>query len=427
MVTAPASLAKLGTLSLLYASVFVTRIGFGAIIWIYPIYLNAGSAISGIVIALYPAVEGFSALPVGAYVDQRGRRRAFIAGLILVSALTFIIGLSNNLFLVGSAHAIEGLAAALITVSSLTMITDLTVEKNRGTSMGAFNLSTLAGYGVGLVLGVAFSQVFNGSLGNAFFIVSGVMGVAAAFSYFALREPHHALQPRRTLREIYYNLTGDVSSIFPIWFSLTIILGFYLFIPKLLNEARPNLQGSYLSQVAPLILLGLVVLGGGAVLFGRVSDKIGRTRTMIIGLIGQIGFMLTFPSIFQRLILINPGTPWLTTYNTIGPILILAATLFFLGAALLPSVLAYMADKAAVGFRGATMGLYSLLLSGGLALGTTLAGFADQVAGVQGVFYSAVVILSTLSLTSGLLFRRTSIRTTTRTSGVYKGSRNKPM
>ena len=427
MAKAPASLAKIGTLSLLYASVFVTRIGFGAIIWIYPIYLNAGSAISGIVIALYPAVEGLSALPVGAYVDQRGRRRAFVAGLILVSALTFIIGLSNNLFLVGSAHAIEGLAAALITVSSLTMITDLTVEKNRGTSMGAFNLSTLAGYGVGLVLGVAFSQVFNGNLGAAFFIVSGVMGLAAVFSYFALREPHHAPQPRRTLREIYYNLTGDVSSIFPIWFSLTIILGFYLFIPKLLNEARPNLQGSYLSQVAPLILLGLVVLGAGAVLFGRVSDKIGRTRTMIIGLIGQIGFMLTFPSIFQRLILINPGTPWLTTYNTIGPILILAAILFFLGAALLPSVLAYMADKAAVGFRGATMGLYSLLLSGGLALGTTLAGFADQVAGVQGVFYSAVVILSTLSLTSGLLFRRTSIRTTTGTSGVYEGSRNKPM
>jgi MFS transporter, DHA1 family, multidrug resistance protein len=418
LVKGPAWLAKLGTLSLLYAAVFVTRIGFGAIIWIFPLYIQAGPAVTGIVTALYPAVEGFSALPVGAYVDQRGRRRAFIAGLILISSLTLVIGLSNNIFLVGGAHAIEGLAAALITVSSLAMITDLTVEKNRGTGMGAFNLFTLAGYGVGLVLGVAFSQVFSASLGDSFLIVAGIMAVAPVFAYFALKEPVHAAQERRSLRQIYDSLTGDVSSILPVWFALTIVLGFYLFIPRLLKEARPGIAQSYISQVTPLILLGLVVLGAGAVLFGRVSDKVGRTRTMVIGLAGQIGFLLVFPDLFQKLILVPQGTPFLDAYNMIGPILFLAAVLFFFGAALLPSVLAYMADKASLGFRGATMGLYSLMLSIGLALGTVLAGFADELGsqscgppcGVQGVFYSAVVILALLSVVSGFLLRKTVSR-----------------
>src|SRR6266581_7580262 len=82
LVKGPSWLAKLGTLSLLYVSVFLTRIGFGSILVIFPYYLNiplSNSSLAGIIIALYPAVEGFSALPVGTFVDLGGRRKAFVA------------------------------------------------------------------------------------------------------------------------------------------------------------------------------------------------------------------------------------------------------------------------------------------------------------------------------------------------------------
>ena len=129
----PGWFAKLGTLSILYIAVFLTRIGFGVILVLFPIYLpipKTQSAFSGAVIAIYPLVEGVSALPVGAYVDRKGRRKVFVAGLGLIAILTLIIGLSNNLVLVGGAHGLEGLAAAMVTVASLTMITDLTVVTN---------------------------------------------------------------------------------------------------------------------------------------------------------------------------------------------------------------------------------------------------------------------------------------------------------
>src|SRR5438876_7105239 len=156
-------LAKLGTLSILYIAVFLTRIGFGVILILFPLYLpipNTESALAAAVTAIYPVVEGVSALPVGAYVDRKGRRKVFVAGLGLIAILSLLIGLSNNLLLVGGAHGVEGLAAAMVTVSSLTMITALTVVTNRGVGMGGVDLANPAGYGGGIVVGFVLSCVF---------------------------------------------------------------------------------------------------------------------------------------------------------------------------------------------------------------------------------------------------------------------------
>src|SRR6266550_2310011 len=139
LVKGPSWLAKLGTLSLLYVSVFLTRIGFGSILVIFPYYLNiplSNSSLAGIIIALYPAVEGFSALPVGTFVDLGGRRKAFVAGMTMISILTLII--------------------------------DLTVKENRVASMGGFDLANLAGYGTGILLGLSFLHVFATNLGYSF-------------------------------------------------------------------------------------------------------------------------------------------------------------------------------------------------------------------------------------------------------------------
>jgi MFS family permease len=401
-------LARLETLSILYVAVFLTRIGFGTILIVFPVYLldqngiPISQSLSGVVLALYPALEGVSALPVGAWIDRSGRRRAFLAGMTSITVLTLAISFTRtNIPLVGGAHALMGLSAAMVTISSLTMITDLTVVENRGAGMGAFDLANLSGYGVGIVFGAVAETVFQASLGTIFQIVAIVFAIATAFTFLALREPPHAYQRRRTLSETLDNLTGDVSAIFPVWFSLTIIVGLYFFLPKLAQNS-----GTTLSNSAAIITVGLVALGAGALLFGRLSDKIGRTRTIMLGAIGEFGFLLLFPSLFDRLISIPHGTPWIDSLAIVGPTGVIAGAFFFLGSALVPSILAFVGDKAARDFRGSAMGLYSLMLSAGIAIGNVLAGFAAEFGGVQAVFFLGATIFSGLCLTTGILLRR---------------------
>jgi len=407
-------LAKIETLSILYVSVFLTRIGFGVFLVIFPIYLIGpdglpiSSALLGIVLALYPALEGLSALPVGAWVDRRGRRRAFVLGMALITVLTAIISLTrNDIPLVGGAHALMGFSAAMITISSLTMITDLTVVGNRGTGMGAFDMANLSGYGVGAISGLLMKKMFSQSLGTIFQIVAGMFAVAAVFSFLALREPPHAHQRRVSLKEMYDNLTGDMAAIFPLWFSLTVIVGFYLFLPKIAQNANFSLESS---TAIFAIGLGLTALGTGSLVFGRLSDKIGRTRTMLVGVVGELGFLIVFPNLFQKLVVIPEGTPLITIIQTLGTTGIIGGGLFFMGSALIPSILAFVGDKAGSEFRGSAMGLYSLMLSAGIGSGTVLAGIADTLGGVQAVFYSAAIIFSGLGLVTGGLMNPFLVR-----------------
>ena len=390
-------LAKVQTLSLLYVAVFVTRIGFGTMIPLFPVYLQVSPAIRGGVLALYPAFEGVSAIPVGTYVDRRGRRRTFLIGMFLISLFTFFIGLTNDVFPVATAHGLSGLAAGMVTISSLTMITDLTVEKNRGTGMGAFDLANLAGYGIGIVLGYFFRGQFAANLGDGFLIVAGIFAAAALLTFPLLREPPHSSHGHLSLKEMFYSLTGEIIAIFPIWFAITVTTGFYFYLPSIVPQSVDA------SNSAGLIVVGVGVLGVGAVFFGRISDIIGRTKTVAIGAAGEIVFLLLFPNLFEELIKVPKGQAWNVTLQQIGPVGPIAGIFFFLGAALVPSILAFVGDKAHKDYRGSAMGLYNIMLSTGIAVGNLLAGVGAQLGGVQAMFYMAAIIFAGLSLTSGLL------------------------
>src|SRR5438034_10729462 len=104
---------------------------------------------------------------------------------------------------------------------------------------------------------------------------------------------------------------------------------------------------------------------------GRLSDKIGRTKTCMIGAAGELGFLIILPNLFERLVVIPQGTPLIESYQMVGPIIIVGGFLFFLGSAFIQSILEYIGAKASRDIRVYAMGLYCLRLSVKITTRTT--------------------------------------------------------
>src|SRR2546427_7467105 len=117
----------------------------------------------------------------------------------------------------------------------------------------------------------------------------------------------------------------------------------YFLLPKAFKDAKITITGEL------LIFLG--VIGGlfalGAIIFGHISDKVGRTKIMVLGAIGEFGFLVLFGLSF----------PYFLTHNFLTYALILAP-LFFLASAFAPAFLSYVCVISGTASRGSAYGLY---------------------------------------------------------------------
>ena len=380
-------------LFILYLAMLGTRIGFGSILLLFPMYLHVGSLGIGIALSAYPLAEFISAAPIGAYVDLKGRRRMLLLGLLSVSLLTMAISLTRNVYAVSIIHTVMGFSGAAVTVASLTMITDLTAVSNRGLGMGGFDFSNILGYALGISLATTILHFTQRNYELAF-VATGVILLSVSIASIAwIRETSHSSTQSHQVNPLR-SLDQNTRAILPLWLGLTSILGVVFVLPRTLMES-----GFGSSEVGLTLSLGAFGIGIGSVAFGRLSDKIGRGKTLGIGVIGLVMLLLSTldavshspPQIYQQLPFIVVGG--------------LMAT------ATVPSALALVGDRASSGRRGSAMGIYSMMLSLGMVIGNLLGGYSASMGGLRGVLEaSAGVLLLSLAITLMLLYRAGGLR-----------------
>src|SRR5579875_3067609 len=350
----------------------MTRLSFGVIAIIFPVYIAATGTQTGIALSLYPLAEAAAAPLIGSYSDKGGRKIAFTSGLISLAALNLILSTTRNIDEASLLHAFMGISAAAVTVSTLALITDYTMKSNSGRWMGGFD----------------FANQFSSSLQDSFLLVGLLLFATGLLSFFAVKD----VKIQRAEKMFFNPFTGvdkPTLSFLPVWFSLTTVIGVAFFLPKALNS-------SGVSQLSSgLLLFGVVaVIGIGSIGWGWVSDHIGREKTLWIGMVGLVLFLLVAMDVVK-----NPQN-----LLSISRISILVPLILMLSA-VVPSLLAAVGDRALIMRRGSVMGLYSLLLSIGLATGNLLAGVAYDWMQLHGVLLVALAeVLVNIAIALSLRF-----------------------
>jgi EmrB/QacA subfamily drug resistance transporter len=117
-------------------------------------------------------------LTSGAVSDLIGRKRVFMAGLVVFTAASAVCGLSTSPLMLNLARAVQGTGGAMMFSTSLALLAQAFHGKERGTAFGVFGAVTGAAVAVGPVLG---GIITSGIGWEWIFFVNVPIGAVAVF------------------------------------------------------------------------------------------------------------------------------------------------------------------------------------------------------------------------------------------------------
>lgn len=343
-------------------------------------------------IATFGVVKALTNLLAGHLGDAYGRRRVLIAGWLAGLPVPFLIIGAPSWGWIIAANVLLGINQGLAWSTTVIMKIDLVGPERRGLAMG---LNEFAGY-----LAVALTALATGFLAEAhglrpepFYLGIAVAAAGLALSLLFVRETrgHAALEAERAWPPPGPALPGmSKLRLFGLatWRDPALSSASQAGLVNNLNDgvawglfpAFFAAAGLPVGKIGVLAFLYPAVWGTLQLWTGGLSDRIGRKRLIVGGMVAQGGAL-------AAIAIADSFAGWLGGMALLG-----AGT-----AMVYPTLLAAVGDVAHPSWRGAAVGVYRFWRDAGYVAGALLAGALAGPIGMSG----AILTVGLLSVVSG--------------------------
>ena len=347
------------------------------IIATYSRNLGASLIFTGFIVGIYSMVHIPSNLIFGRLVDKFGRKRLIAFGVFLdgISLLLYAVA-QNPLFLLFG-RVIHGIGGGFGGPATMSYISDATAQRHSGRGMALYGMSIGFSNLIGFMLGGLVAQIIGYS--NLFFIIAIILFVMSFTSLFlpsiyqpskdSMKEKFNLREELRQFRKIAFrkSMLSPYLSILAMMFNMGIVTAAYTI---LLEDA------SYTTGQTGMILSIMVIF---SILIhypaGRLSDKIGYTKVMLIGL-----FIIALS--FGVLII-----------SLDVPLPMIGMALLGVGHGLIfPSSAGMVKEKTKGSESGVATGTFYALIVAGVAIGGPVSGFTLEIFKAQFTLALGIIV-----------------------------------
>jgi predicted MFS family arabinose efflux permease len=344
------------------------------------LHVSVGAA--GLLITVYALSGGVFALVVAPWLDRLGRRRVIAASITLLAVATMASALAPTFLLMIVCRLIAGLAVAGLQPSVFAAVGDYVPYEERGRAMGWLSTANLVAGVLGIPAGAFLADLTSW---RATFVAIGAMTAVGAlvFTMYFPRTRVGAPTPLTTgYRADYADIFRNRFANIMLLSNLLMALGAFAWI-TFMGAFFIDEFGTSKTGVGVALSLGSAGVLIGANIGGRLSDRSGKKRVIIIG-----GLLAPIFLVIEAVVLVSF---WFNAFMHF-PYAIL------LGARTSPSMAlmtAIIPEK-----RGAVMAINSAGSQFGVMAGSALGGLVVATGGYSalGIAASAVLVLSAVIL-----------------------------